>query len=135
MAAGFASGGSGALVGALTGGISGGVQYQRQNYVFRKGLADLGMDGGGAVPATDKFLSDAQKAWYKNAPMDKIDAFTVENVPKSAQIAMDNNNAAAATQPIYKKISRILTGRSNVYLSSFTTLLMVTPPVHLCSGT
>ena len=73
------------------------------------------MNAKDPVPATDKFLSDAQKAWYKDAPMDKVRAFTVENVPADAQLAMDKAGAAGATR--FLSSSGKLTGYSNVYFN------------------
>jgi RHS repeat-associated protein len=74
LQSGLIGGGYGALGGALIGGISGGIQYQRQISVFQKGCVDLVVNGGDPVPATDQFLSDAQKAWYKDAPMNNVKA-------------------------------------------------------------
>ncbi len=86
LQAGLVGGGYGALGGVLIGGISGGIQYQRQISVFQKGCVDLGVNGGDPVPAIDQFLSDAQKAWYKDAPMNNVKAFTVENVLINTQM-------------------------------------------------
>ena len=114
---GLIGGGYGALGGALIGGISGGIQYQRQISVFQKGCVDLGVNGGDPVPATDQFLSDAQKAWYKDAPMNNVKAFTVENVPSQTQARMDAYNAPAATKPLSFSKTGKLTGMSNVYFN------------------
>ena len=118
LQAGLIGGGYGALGGALIGGISGGIQYQRQISVFQKGCVDLGVNGGDPVPATDQFLSDAQKAWYKNAPMNNVKAFTVENVPESeltGKSGLITNNAPAKTVPI--SVNNVFTGNSNVYFN------------------
>ncbi len=108
----------GALGGALIGGISGGIQYQRQISVFQKGCADLGVNGGDPVPATDQFLSDAQKVWYKDAPTNNVKAFTVENVPEShltGKSGLITKNAPAKTVPL--SVNKVLTGNSNVYFN------------------
>lgn len=57
--AGINSGAIGALSGALTGGVAGGIRYQRQNFIFRKSLSELGVNAEDAVPATDDFLNRA----------------------------------------------------------------------------
>lgn len=114
LGVGLIGGGYGALGGALIGGISGGILYQRQISVFQKGNAVLEIDGGKPVPVTDQFLSDAQKVWYKNAPMDKVKAFTVENVPDNVFVG-EGADAAGATRAISR--GGILTGRSNVYFN------------------
>lgn len=69
------------------------------------------------MPATDQFLSGAQKAWYKDAPMNNVKAFTVENVPSQTQARMDANNAPAATKPLSFSKTGKLTGMSNVYFN------------------
>lgn len=118
LQAGLIGGGYGALGGALIGGVSGGIQYQRQISVFQKGCVDLGVNGGDPVPATDQFLSDAQKAWYKDAPMNNVKAFTVENVPEShltGKSGLITNNAPAKTVPL--SVNKVFTGNSNVYFN------------------
>jgi hypothetical protein len=112
---GLISGGFGALGGALFGGLSGGIQYQRQISVFQKGCVDLGVNAGDPVPATDQFLSDAQKAWFKDAPMNNVNTFTVEKVPADLQLMMDQAGAAGATR--YLQRGGVLTGNSNVYFN------------------
>jgi len=114
---GLVGGGYGALGGILVGSISGGIQYQRQISVFQKGCVDLGVNGGDPVPATDQFLSDVQKTWYKDAPMDKVKAWTVENVPTKMQQKMDAIDAPGATAPFINKATGKLTGMSNVYFN------------------
>ena len=116
LQSGLIGGGYGALGGALIGGISGGIQYQRQISVFQKGCVDLGVNGGDPVPATDQFLSDAQKAWYKDAPMNNVKAFTVENVPDNIFVG-DNANGVGCTVPLSGEFSGKLTGMSNVYFN------------------
>ncbi|MDD3742644.1 MAG: SpvB/TcaC N-terminal domain-containing protein [Lentimicrobiaceae bacterium] len=112
---GLIGGGIGALGGAIIGGIAGGVQYNRQMTLFQQGCETLGVEGGDAVPATDKFLSDAQQSWYKDAPMDKVGKFTTENVPAELQLKMDQAGAPGATR--YLQRGGVLTGRSNVYFN------------------
>ncbi|MDR2834781.1 MAG: RHS repeat-associated core domain-containing protein, partial [Bacteroidales bacterium] len=68
---------------------------------------------GDAVPATDEFLSNAQKAWYPDAPMENVKNFSVENVPEYALNDMNANNAAGATYTT--SIKGIYTGNSSVY--------------------
>jgi RHS repeat-associated protein len=110
LQAGLISGGFGAL-----GGLSSGIRYQRQNYIFQNGLSDLGVDAGDAVPAIDQFLSDAQKAWFKDAPMNNIKDFTVENVPINTQNIMDATSSPAVTRALQK--AGVLTGNSLVYFN------------------
>jgi RHS repeat-associated protein len=115
LQSGLIGGGIGVVSGALIGGTIGAIQHQRQVYAFQKGNAELGINGGDPVPATDQFLSDAQKAWFKDAPMDKVKVFTVEKVPKNVQNEMDKIGATAATKYLHK--SGTLTGNSNVYFN------------------
>ena len=49
--------------------------------------------------------------------MDKVRAFTVENVPSAVQSEMDAANAAGMTRPLSLSISGKLTGYSNVYFN------------------
>lgn len=94
------------------------MQYQRQISIFQKGGVDLGVNGGEPVPATDQFLSDAQKAWYNDAPMNNVKAFTVENVPEShltGKSGLITNNAPAKTVPL--SVNKVFTGNSNVYFN------------------
>jgi hypothetical protein len=113
--AGLSSGGYGALSGALIGGAAGGIRYQKQTYVFRNGNLELGVNGEDAVPATDDFLNRAQKAWYKDAPMDKVKVFSVEKTPTDLLTQMNREGRAAATSAISK--NKILTGYSKVYFN------------------
>jgi hypothetical protein len=115
LLSGMQNGGYGALGGAIIGGITGGLQYRKQMLFFRKGNGMLGIDGDDVVTATDKFLSEAQKAWYPDAPMDKVDLFTVEHVPKKYTDIFENTNSNALTVP--KALKGSLTGRSNVYFN------------------
>jgi len=107
--------GIGAAAGFAIGGIRGVIQYNRQMTLFQKGCETIGVEVDEAVPATDKFLSDAQQAWYEDAPMDKINKFTTENVPAKLQLKMDKVGASGATR--YLQRGGILTGRSNVYFN------------------
>jgi len=79
---GIVSSGIGALGSALTGSLSGEIQYHKQISIFSKGLNELGIDETGPVSVTDDFLIKAQIAWFPDAPMNRIKAFTVENVPQ-----------------------------------------------------
>lgn len=106
------------LGGALVGGITGGLQYQRDCSFFRKGCLELGVSEDGSVPATDKFLSDAQKAWFKGAPMENVKEFTVENVPEihlTGDDGLVTNEAFAKTLPL--KVDDVFSGRSVVYFN------------------
>lgn len=114
LKAGLIGGGFGAAVSGLIGGINGAIQYRKQMTVFTRGVEALGLDGGGEVPATDGFLLDAQKVWYKDAPMESINKFTVEHVPADIQAAMDAGNAPGATRFLHK--GGVLTGRSNILI-------------------
>ncbi|MDR1114929.1 MAG: RHS repeat-associated core domain-containing protein, partial [Tannerella sp.] len=116
LGSGLKGGAIGGLSGAAIGGIVGGIQNQRQLIAFRKGNQSLGINGSDPVPATDEFLSKAQKAWYKNAPMDKVRTFTVENVPASIQNTLDANNAPALTRAL--STGGKLIGFSNVYFNN-----------------
>jgi RHS repeat-associated protein len=116
---GLIEGGYGAALGGLLGGISGGIQYQRQISAFQKGCYDLGVNGNEPVSATDRFLSDAQKVWYKDAPMDRVNAFTVENVPQNhltGKNGLYTNGAPAKTVPL--SVNKVFTGNSNVYFNN-----------------
>ena len=122
LSAGITGGMYGGAIGGVIGGISGGIQYQKQISAFQKGNAILGIENGNPVPATDQFLSSSQKVWYKDAPMDKVRAFTVENVPEShltGRNGLITNKAPAKTVPfsVNKGIDRILSGYSNVYFN------------------
>ena len=100
---------------ALIGGFMGGLQHRRQMLQFSKGNTILGLNAGDPVPATDKFLLDAQQAWYPDAPMNNVNVFTVENVHLEYQSMMTANNARAGTRPL--SVDKILTGNSNVYFN------------------
>jgi len=119
LKSGLISGGWGTLGGAVIGGITGSLNYHKQMGVFRKGNEILGTKPGDAVPATDSFLDDAQKAWYPDAPMENINKFTTENVP---DWVFNNNDELGLTSPLIEKNldtgEQFLTGKSNVYFSS-----------------
>ena len=105
------------VIGGLIGGLVDVVQSQRRVLSFSRGNRSLGIDGGDPVPATDEFLSKAQKAWYKDAPMNRVRAFTVENVPANTQADMDAERALGATRPLSNAVTEKLTGFSNVYFN------------------
>lgn len=115
LKSGLISGGINAGVAGVISGISGGVRYHKQNLIFQKGCVDLGIDPSAPVPANDQFLSEAQGAWYTDAPMDNVYNITVENVPSEVQIQMDAAGAPAATRALSS--SGKLTGNSNVYFN------------------
>jgi len=100
--------------------MPGGLRDRRQDLIFKRGLEKLEINAGDPVPATDEFLSQAQKAWYRKAPMDKIpDNFTTERVPLDIQISMDRNNAPASTRPIWSDIgkNKTFSGYSDVFFN------------------
>ena len=115
MLGGLIGAGLGAASGALIGGLGGGLSFRKEAAVFRKGCSDLNVDPAEAVPATDQFLSDAQKAWFPDAPMDKVNQFTVENVPEGHFGVTGREMAAGQTIPI--KDNGTLTGYSDVYFN------------------
>jgi hypothetical protein len=58
----------------------------------------------------------AQKAWYKNAPMDKVLSFTTEKVPK---YALDEMAKEGADGVVYREIiDGRVTGFSDVYFNN-----------------
>lgn len=105
--------GIGAVIGGGIGTISKGIQYKKQYSIFAKGNATLGVNEGEPVPATDDFLSKAQKVWYKDAPMGNVEAFSIENVPEKYLTSMDAVNGRGIT--VTTSIEGKLTGRSSVY--------------------
>lgn len=115
VGSGLKAGGYGAITGGVIGGISGGINYGKQIAAFRKGNTELGIQAGDPVPAKDGFLTQAQEAWYPDAPMGNVPKFTVENVPINHQNILDVNNAAARTVSLSK--GGVLTGNSNVYFN------------------
>ena len=115
LQAGLIGGGQGALCGAFVGGITGGFRYQKQIHVFQKGCVDLGINGVEPVPVTDCFLSEAQQVWYKDAPIDLLDAFSVEDVPHNYQMDMDAIGAPGITVPTID--NNIIKGKSSVYFN------------------
>jgi RHS repeat-associated protein len=116
LKSGLIGGGLGALSGAVIGGVTGGLQYHKQMALFHKGNDVLGVDAEEAVPATDQFLLDAQFAWYPDAPMEYIDAFSVENLSTTA-IAHFNANPEVSGITIPKSANGLLTGRSDVFFA------------------
>ena len=114
LTSGLVGAGLGAASGAIIGGVSGGLSFRKQAAVFRKGCSDLNVDPAEAVPATDQFLSDAQKAWFPDAPMDKVEQFTVENVPEG--YFTKRKNVFGSTIPL-KDNSGNFTGFSKVYFN------------------
>ncbi len=115
MLGGLIGAGLGAASGALIGGLGGGLSFRKEAAVFRKGCSDLNIDPAEAVPATDQFLSDAQKAWFPDAPMDKVEQFTVENVPEKYINSLNKNHAAGRAIPIIADGK--ITGYSNVFFN------------------
>ncbi|MCL2753909.1 MAG: RHS repeat-associated core domain-containing protein, partial [Defluviitaleaceae bacterium] len=114
--AGLRGGLIGGLAGGITGGIAGGIQQRRQNLIFQRGVSELGIDGGGAVPATDAFLLEAQRAWFPDAPMDNVGHFTTENIPSHVRMA-DRSGNTALGRTIPRQLNGKFTGISDVYFS------------------
>ncbi len=118
---GIIGGGIGAAFGGVIGGVSGGIRFQKQIGVFQQGCSELNINPDDAIPEsniTDKFLSDAQKVWYKDAPMNNVKAYTVENVPEARMTGpngMVTRGASAQTMPL--SLNKTFTGNSNVYFN------------------
>jgi RHS repeat-associated protein len=116
LKAGLMSGGIGAATGAVIGGVTGGLQYRKQMAFFHKGNDVLGVNFGDAVPQTDQFLGNAQKAWYPDAPMEHVDAFTTEHLSADAIAHFKATGADGITIP--QASNGFLTGRSDMYFNS-----------------
>ncbi|HRK55685.1 MAG TPA: RHS repeat-associated core domain-containing protein [Cyclobacteriaceae bacterium] len=116
LGVGFKTGGYSAISGGIIGGISGGIRFVKQIGVFKRGLSELGIAEGEEVPRTDEFLRKAQKVWFKDAPMEKVRDFTVENVPEKIQYDLDVFGVEANTRPIYNS-KGISNGMSDVYFN------------------
>lgn len=115
LGAGLRAAGQGALTNGLLGGISAGINFNKQTAAFRRGNDELGIQSDDPVPATDDFLKKAQEAWYKDAPMESVNKFTVENVSAATQAKLDNAGAGGLTARLTR--NGILSGRSNVYFN------------------
>jgi hypothetical protein len=108
----------GGVFGGILGGIRGVIIKVRTQAIFTRGCEEMGTTGDAPIAPTDANLSIAQKAWFKGAPMDKVKAFTVENVPENdltGKSGLITNNAAAKTVP--STLRGVLTGHSNVYFN------------------
>ena len=126
----FGDGLKAGLVGGLVGGIVGGlingvvseIRYQKHMAPFRKAIDEMGINANDPVPATDEFLQKAQEAWFPDAPMDKINNFSVENLSDNAKNYFASGKADGLTSPLYQRIDGqlIATGRSNVYFNPDT---------------
>jgi hypothetical protein len=110
--AGFKGGAAGAIGGAIIGGATGGIQFRKEIALYKTGLATLGIEGEGCVPATDAFLNNAQKAWFPDAPMGVVDEFTVEKVPEKY---VWGSHQGAVTRTYSN--GGVLTGRSTVWFN------------------
>ncbi len=120
LISGFKGAGFGALTGGLIGGIGGGINAHKQTQLFRKGNAELGINAKEKIPfenISDEFLEKARNVWYKEAPIESINKFTVENVSLKDQTIMDADGAFAWTKSSSIKSTGILTGKSNVYFN------------------
>ena len=69
------------------------------------------------VPATDEFISNAQKQWYPDAPMKNIDKFTVENLSDGAKEVFKKPGIYAVTKPLKNMIANTFNGKSSVYFN------------------
>ena len=92
-----------------------GFYNSKSTYAFQRGCRELGVDEESSLSATDEILKMSQKAWYPDAPMDRIKEFTVEKVPREKQLVLKENGAMAVTIPTYLK--GIVTGNCYVYFS------------------
>ena len=118
LVSGLKAGGKSALIGGALSGAVGGIQYGKSITLFKKGCSKLGVDSSDAIPdnmQNDVFLKQAQETWYPDAPMDKVDAFSVEHVPADKMNNLIKNKAMASTSPLSK--GGVLTGRSVVYFN------------------
>ena len=114
--AGLKGGLYGAATGAVFGGIDGGIRAYKMEKTFSRGCMDMGVDPSEALPATDATLNKVQKAWFPDAPMDKVRNFTTENIPSDVSM-VDKSGVLAfgKTDPI--KSGGKFTGLSDVYFS------------------
>jgi hypothetical protein len=117
LTSGFISAGIGGLGGAILGGIGGAIQYRNEMAVFHRGNDVLGINEDDIIPATDEFLKNAQKAWYPDAPMDKLDAFSVEHLSKEATDIFKANPETDAITFAGSK-NGLFSGRSAMYFNS-----------------
>lgn len=118
LRSGFLESGFGAASGVIMGGITAGIRYGRQMLTYQRGCEKLGIGENSELPKTDEFLSRAQQEWYKDAPMENIKKFTVENVPDKSLQNMVKSNAPAATVA-YRTTDGLFTGKSNVYFNKY----------------
>ncbi len=104
--------------GLICAGLNHALHWVAEGVTFVKGCMALGISLTGPIPEglqNDAFLKQAQEAWYKDAPMDKVKAFTVENVPAQQQIDMNYAGASAVTIP--ENLNGKISGISNVYFN------------------
>lgn len=78
---------------------------------------EFGVNEGDPIDVTDQWLSDAQNALFKVAPMDYAKVFTVENVPDDVHLVMDINGASASAKTTSYAISGELAGKFFVYFN------------------
>jgi hypothetical protein len=116
LKSGLISGSIGAATGALIGGVTGGLQFRKQIALFRKGNDALGVSAGDAVPQTDRFLHEAQFAWYPDAPIEYVDAFSTEILSPRA-VAHFKASPTTSGITIPKASNGLLTGRSDVFFA------------------
>jgi hypothetical protein len=112
LATGCISAGIGGFCGAILGGIGGGLKYRSSMQRFAKGNKVLDVTADESVPQTVEFVKVAQKAWYPDAPMDKVKEIAIET------LGADQNGATSPfTASHYEKgilIEKALTGNSKL---------------------
>lgn len=106
LSQGIKAGLKGAVIGGVLGGISNGITSEVRKATIER---------AGKIEATDAFLKKAQKTWYPDAPMDKVNNFTVENLSEKAQKYF-KDPISAFTDPELTS-NALLTGNSSVYFN------------------
>lgn len=116
---GFKAAVQGVLIGAAVGGLTGHLRQVKESKFFAEVKKSLGVSPEDAIPATDENLNKLQKMWFPDAPMDKIQKFTVENLSDGAKSYFEKN---PSTGGITTGLSRAgkYTGNSNVYFNPKT---------------
>ncbi|WP_293734171.1 RHS repeat-associated core domain-containing protein [uncultured Parabacteroides sp.] len=117
LKAGLISGGISAAIGGVIGGLQGMYNQNKGLETYRQGCSELNISEKDNLPISDEFLKKAQGAWFKDAPMENVKKFTVENVPDHIQQSMVDNKAGARTLALKSKITGKYTGMSNVYFN------------------
>ncbi len=109
----------GAAVGGLVGGVVGGIQAQNRMGDFYNACDKMGITPDDPVPATDDFISEAQRNFFPDAPMDKVKNFSVENLSDGAKkvFAMKPDTYGVT---FARSANGVLTGNSSVYFNPNT---------------